>query len=147
MKKIIEALFAAISVARFEDYDYNNSDITKMTKSGSVYTSVAKVDGQELQLTMTNSGSLRVLNKATGKLIRALYYATPTQDSQVQGRAYMHDECEEADPSGEVAVYIGDLDERYDSVTFLVGIRITDDESLKEAYIQKFEQPLVTNKF
>ena len=146
MFSLIQTLFAALSTTRHGNQGYDESDIVKMTKTGSAYTAEAKIDGQVLQLTL-GGRRMQVVNKEAGSVIRVLQLANPSEEDKTNLDCYDSEPINAliagADPEGKLAVWIGDLQDEYSSCTFIVGkVRDKDD-----AYIQKFQRPLVTSSF
>ena len=155
MYKLVQAVFAAFASHRHVDSDgndlgYSTSDIVKCDKHNGVWTSTAKLDGQELQFQL-NGRKLQVLPKVTvtGKPIRLLQLATPSTDKELSQLDCIQDAKldelhQEADPNEQLAVWVGDMNEQFISCTFLIAVVRAGEDGQPSAYIQKFWQQLET---
>ena len=147
MLDLVKAVFAAFSAVRHNGQSYQESEVVKMTKDGSVYTAQAKIDGQELQLTLSGR-RMQVVNKAAGSVIRVLQLANPCTEAELNDLDCITDSelsilQDETDPNNELALWIGDLAPEFSSCTFLVA-KV---KGKPEAYIQKFQRPVAVESF
>ena len=152
MLDLVKAVFAAISAVRHLDSEgkaipYTESEVVKMAKNGSVYTAQAKIDGQELQLTLSGR-RMQVVNKAAGRVIRVLQLLNPTSEKARTKLDFLEDSelgtlQDETDPNAQLSLWLGDMEPEHSSCVFLVAKVKGKDE----AYIQKFQEPVAVEDY
>lgn len=147
---LVAKIFAAVSGKCHVDMDYTASDIVSCTynPTSESYASDAKIDGQEMLIKQVGPSTpeIMVVNKASDKAIRYLYWASPSDESVLkEERTYLFELLQDIDPEGTYTIWIGDItsdtavSKGYNSTTFLVANRCTQVVADKKAYIQKFQ--------